>query len=68
MAWYDCHRVRFQGRLISVTTRYSEFHSAVVLKGKPLDLEWGSRDCKKLEKFYYRRCARLMQQCCEVMD
>jgi len=56
MAWYTSTTLRYRGRLISLTERYGCFHSAHVIKGKPLRLT--EKDLSRIEKLSLRGEAR----------
>ncbi len=57
MAWYIEHHLRYRGRLVAIVSRYGCFQGGGdprVVKGKPLDLSYNSRDYKRLERLFYR--------------
>jgi len=54
MAWYTSHQIRFKGRLLEIRTRYGGPHDARVLKGRPLNLSWNSKDWIRLWKLVHR--------------
>src|SRR5258708_4422637 len=71
MAWYTSHQIRFRGRLVKVGSRYGAYFSAVVEKGKPLDLsDEYSRDVRRLRKLFGRNrgIQRDIQEFVEAMD
>jgi len=67
MAWYTAHEVHFRGRLVKVESRYGRYNGAVVLKGKPLDLQEGSRDDKRLKKLFEQN-TRIQREIKEFLD